>query len=506
MCVALTATILIPVIHHYQLRAVTEDYIAKLKAKGEKLELSQVIPPRLPPEKNSASQFLVANSLFATNENVLTTNWPIGMRGVAPGKAQVLWRQNYIRDWGMTNSWEDLTLALEANKEAFNQLLAITNSSMFDFGLQYEQRFEMRITNLVAEKKTIQKLAAKTYNDLRLGRTGPATENIRVMLALVEGTSDERTAISQLLRIAIAQITCAATWEFLQSSNLTDGQLAELQADWSRPEFIRAMANVLPLEREGAETTIGKWRSSLKEMQKYDELSKSVSEALGHFPEKESFYEKVDKFRKVFLWRYWWSYPDELRYLKGHQVLTDTMRQIATNGVFGDALTNQDAELERLGISKLNSSFDSIFTGKTDYHNMLSESVVTLTGLSRKVMRIEAARQSVITVIALKRYQLKHGNYPADLNSLVPEFLASVPLDPVDGQPLRYRLNADGTFLLYSVGEDGNDDGGNPSLQKNVQSSSFYWQSPHALDWVWPQPASPEEVQKYYEEQARKSK
>ena len=55
------------------------------------------------------------------------------MRGVAPGKAQVLWRQNYIRDWGMTNSWEDLTLALEASKEAFNRLLAITNSSMFDF-------------------------------------------------------------------------------------------------------------------------------------------------------------------------------------------------------------------------------------------------------------------------------------------------------------------------------------------------------------------------------------
>jgi hypothetical protein len=130
------------------------------------MELAEVIPPRLPPEKNSASQFLVATSLFATNENVLTTNWPIGMRGVAPGKAQVMWRQNFIRDSGMTNSWEDLTLALEANKDAFNRLLVITNSSMFDFVLQYEQRFEMRITNLVVEKKTVQKLAAKTYNDL----------------------------------------------------------------------------------------------------------------------------------------------------------------------------------------------------------------------------------------------------------------------------------------------------------------------------------------------------
>jgi hypothetical protein len=326
------------------------------------------------------------------------------------------------------------------------------------------------------------------------------------MLVLVDGTSDERTAISQLVRIAIAQIASTATWEFLQSSNLTDGQLAELQADWSRPEIIRAMVNVLPLEREGAETTVGKWRRSLKEMQRYIELSRSVSEALGHSPEEEIFFEKADKFRKVFLWRYWWSYPDELRYLKGHQVLTDTMRQIATNGVFGGALVNQDAELERLGISKLDSSLDSIFTGKTDYHNILSESVVTLTGLSRKVMRIEAARQVVITAIALKRCQLEHGSYPEKLSELVPEFLASVPLDPVDGNPLRYRLNADGTFLLYSVGENGKDDGGNPSLEMGVESSRYYWLNPPALDWVWPQPASPEEIQKYYEEQARKSK
>ena len=33
----------------------------------------------------------------------------------------------------------------------------------------------------------------------------------------------------------------------------------------------------------------------------------------------------------------------------------------------------------------------------------------------------------------------------------------------MDGQPLRYRRNADGTFLLYSIGENGKDDGGNPS-------------------------------------------
>ena len=102
----------------------------------------------------------------------------------------------------------------------------------------------------------------------------------------------------------------------------------------------------------------------------------------------------------------------------------------------------------------------------------------------------EAGRQIIVTAIALKRYQLKHGNYPPDLNSLVPEFVPAVPFDPVDGQSLRYRPNADGTFLLYSIGENGKDDNGNPSLEKGVQSTSLYWQNAHALDWVWPQPAT----------------
>lgn len=506
LAAALGIVVLAAVVHHFQLKSAVERYRAELKAQGELMELAEVIPPQIPPDKNSAARFLAAVSLFATNESVLTTNCPFVMRGVAAGKAQVVWQQKNIHDLGMTNSWEDLALALEADKEAFNRLVAITNSSVFDFGLQYEQRFEMRITNLVAEKKTAQKLTAKTINDLRLGQAGAAAENIRVMLSLVEGTSDERTAISQLVRIAIAQIACAATWEFLQSSNLANSQLAGLQAAWSKPEFIHAMANVLPVEREGAETTLAKWRSSMKEAQRYAELSKTVAETLGQLSEDETALEKADKYRKLFLWRYWWSYPDELRYLKGHQALMDTMREIATNRSFQNALAHQDAELERLGISKLNSSFDSLFSGKVDYHNMLSESVVTLTRMTNKAMAAETARQAAITAIALKRFQMKHGNYPSALDALVPEFLPAVPLDPVDGQPLRYRLNANGTFTLYSTGENGVDDGGNPSLADQGKSKSLQWQNSNALDWVWPQPATEAEIQKYYEEQAKTAK
>ena len=113
-------------------------------------------------------------------------------------------------------------------------------------------------------------------------------------------------------------------------------------------------------------------------------------------------------------------------------------------------------------------------------------------------MRMVTTKEVVITAIALKRFQMKNGHYPTGLAGLVPAFLPAVPLDPVDGKPLRYRSNGDGTFLLYSVGENGKDDGGNPSLEKGAKSSSYFWDNPDALDWVWPQPATPQEVQNYY--------
>jgi hypothetical protein len=82
------------------------------------------------------------------------------------------------------------------------------------------------------------------------------------------------------------------------------------------------------------------------------------------------------------------------------------------------------------------------------------------------------------------------------LNDLAPEFFSAIPIDPYDGKPLRYHPNADGTYLLYSVGENGVDDGGAPTLSTELKS--MYWQYQKARDWVWPQPATRAEIQAFY--------
>jgi len=62
--------------------------------------------------------------------------------------------------------------------------------------------------------------------------------------------------------------------------------------------------------------------------------------------------------------------------------------------------------------------------------------------------------------VALTRFKLAKGAYPKDLAAVVPTYLDKLPTDALSGNPYGYRLEADGNFLLWSVGEDLNDDGG----------------------------------------------
>lgn len=67
--------------------------------------------------------------------------------------------------------------------------------------------------------------------------------------------------------------------------------------------------------------------------------------------------------------------------------------------------------------------------------------------------------QAVRAAVGLKRFRLAEGRWPDSLNELVPRFMPSVPVDPFDGKPLRYRLES-GSPILWSIGHDRDDDGG----------------------------------------------
>jgi len=84
----------------------------------------------------------------------------------------------------------------------------------------------------------------------------------------------------------------------------------------------------------------------------------------------------------------------------------------------------------------------------------------------------------VTIACALERYRLAEGTYPDQLASLAPRFIATLPHDIINGQPLKYRRDANGKFVLYSVGWNEKDDGGITATKKDGSPDRFHG------DWV----------------------
>ena len=106
----------------------------------------------------------------------------------------------------------------------------------------------------------------------------------------------------------------------------------------------------------------------------------------------------------------------------------------------------------------------------------------------RSIQRAEMRQQRLVahlrllsTELAVRCYQSEQGRAPAALTQLVPKYLQQVPLDPFTGRPLVYRPQG-ANWLLYSVGEDGSDDGGKPvarSAPGGVAKGDILYDSPY---------------------------
>jgi hypothetical protein len=93
--------------------------------------------------------------------------------------------------------------------------------------------------------------------------------------------------------------------------------------------------------------------------------------------------------------------------------------------------------------------------------------------------------------IALHRHRLATGAFPKQLADLVPTYLPELPVDPITGGPLHYRLDEKGNPVVYSVGGDRVDDGGYAPVNKDGEdntSPTQCWQNCGVRgDWIlWP--------------------
>lgn len=79
----------------------------------------------------------------------------------------------------------------------------------------------------------------------------------------------------------------------------------------------------------------------------------------------------------------------------------------------------------------------------------------------------QALVNEAMVACALERYRVSYGEFPENLNHLIPHLIQRLPSDVVGGRPLHYRRESQNCFALYSVGWNERDDGGTAVRNEN---------------------------------------
>lgn len=477
-----------PVTSHYRAKSRLARYEAGLKATGEKLTIDELAPPPAP-EAFNATLDLVSIVGFLSRGGAVITNYPPVMKYAGPGKALVGWQQPVLPNSDTTNVWPGLHQEIESNRSTIAGLRdAIRGAPSLAFDLNYRQGASMLLPHLSTIKSGAQWLSVATVLDLHEERVSDAMEELQALVELGGKQGREPIMIVELVRLAICSIAIATTWEALESPTCSEKSLSALQNSWEKVELLTQADSALRMERAFASKGYAQARASAS-------MAASLFSPAGRptsaMAELEEFGKEVlqnpraglkaffGRYPAYWVWRWWQSYDDELASAQVTQAGIEALRRARREKIPGPALTQFKADAVRI-----QEAFPRVGGGAFGYFAMAG----TQNFLTR-IMLLEIQRSLVVTAIALKRYRNAHGASPRDLGLLVPEFLSALPRDPVDGQPLRYKLNTDGSFCLYSVGEDGVDNGGDASPGT---IGSKQWT--RGRDVVWPAPANDQET------------
>jgi hypothetical protein len=171
-----------------------------------------------------------------------------------------------------------------------------------------------------------------------------------------------------------------------------------------------------------------------------------------------------------------------------HRHLMDMARVQATKPLW------EQAETDPIG-----REFESWPTWKRMKYVMLTQLIPATDTAVRANENHRGFRDGVLIGIALELYRREHGDWPGALDELVPGYLPKVPADRLTGEAVRYRI-LEGGPVVYSVGVDGDDDGGRVPMDmasdpKNEMASPSQFgfedkrDEKHDGDWVlWPVP------------------
>ncbi|HVM50173.1 MAG TPA: hypothetical protein VMU04_19245 [Candidatus Acidoferrum sp.] len=448
-------------------------YLAGLHAKGEPLTYEELA-------RNRVTNAFDSLPVITNAANVLKGNLEPGRldlrRYTAAGQAEVNWQQPSPL-WTTSNgtqgqgTWEEVEAQMQGAQPALQQVRAALTNPAADAGPYTVAVFTNSRIAFVAIRTVAQWLAGAAENDLHQRRLNDALQNLQALAALARMERQEPILVAQMVRVSVANLGLAATWEALQAPGWTEPQLEQLQRSWAQLDLLDAAERGFVGERVGGLQIAGMMRHS-----EGSHVFALLSGAPRPPRSKATTDDIVGEYLVLPVYKLFWLDRDELFYLRNMEESITAMRLLKAGRPWPEVAQRLD---------QITSNVNAIARSPGKFRYIFSIIVLpNYQKASQMGARAEVELQMTQAAIALKRFQLRHGCLPPSLDALVPEFLPAVPFDCMAGRPLRYHTTPDGAYVLYSVGEDGVDDGGDATLAAGMPNGM--WTS---RDAVWPRPA-----------------
>ena len=411
-------------------------------------------------------------------------DYPNLMSPADADSAIVLWQEEFPRTQSGDVLWPLLREAMDEYRQPLDDASDAALSGPIRFHLDASAGNAMLLPHLAPLKNLTQLFNSRAALNLHDGDRDSAWTNVLAATRLVTAWDTEPVEISELVRFADTKLVFDATWQLLQTNGWTDDHLAQLQSEWAATDFLTNLPDTAAFKR-ASEVAACQWER---------EQSTGIGYSLADFS-RDALHNPTGVFSEFA--RYWkqrdyrghGSYEDEKNLLLFYRD-----REVELRTAVQSPTWLQMRDLPGVAnVPQFNSPFQSRLQAMMNLHRIGMAFQQQGSTLMAHAAESEARRRILVTAIALERYHGKNGAYPGTLAALAPDFLKVVPVDFMDGQPLRYRLTDDGHFILYSVGLDCADDGGKmpaPRSRRMPVSGMGNLGAPSQGDIVWPRPAS----------------
>ena len=411
---------LVFILYRYTLHRMVESKLEEIRKEGYPVTLAELDKwyPQPPPGENAADMYLQAFQHNVKSDG--DTNLPIVGFAHTPSRGVPL----------PSEMEQGIAEFLNTNQEALTLLHKATTIKTYRYPKDFSDPNKMigsEMKQFTATRQGERLLCLESLSASAKGDSKKTAKSIADSLVLAETLRDRSLLISYLVEKACLGMTIFSLDQAMSRLAFTEPQLVELSAAFRDVETTNSFTQALVGERAWGNEEwdeIRKGKVPLTDLTRYSD-------------------EKIGIFDRLVTIIYRPSGLVDLDHIADLDLL---------DGLIKSSTIAFPQRFERI----------NLLTSKAGRFRVLPLARIRaklLRNSAKRDARFIAQLRCAITSVEIERFRNTNGTLPDSLDNLLPAFLNSVPIDPFDGQPLRYKKLAKG-YVVYSVGEDGKDDGG----------------------------------------------